>query len=116
MLYDGGMARASTVSRSLSDKTRVPVKLLDHEGGLLISRSQSKRLTARFERFKEVILDFKGVESIGQAFADELFRVFLNQHPEVHFMPINMSTEVASMIARVTHTKKEAYLSDPSTG
>jgi hypothetical protein len=65
-------------------KTNIPVALLDHEGRTLISRSQAKRLIIRLDRFKEVILDFEGIEMIGQGFADELFRVFKNEHPDVH--------------------------------
>lgn len=53
-------------------KTIVPVKLAQHEGEKLVSRSQAKRLTMRFERFQTVVLDFTGVEEIGQAFADEV--------------------------------------------
>lgn len=86
-------------------KTIVPVRLLDHEGGILVSRSQAKRLTVRFERFREVVLDFKGIESIGQAFADELFRVFQNQHPEVHLIPWNDQPGVSRMIKMVKDTK-----------
>lgn len=33
-------------------------------------------MTYRFERFRNIELDFKGVDEIGQAFADELFRVY----------------------------------------
>src|SRR5690606_30821783 len=42
-------------------KTIVPVRLAQYEGEKLVSRSQAKRLTMRFERFKTVILDFEGV-------------------------------------------------------
>ncbi len=35
----------------------------------------------RFERFQTVVLDFTGVEEIGQDFADEVFRVFQRAHP-----------------------------------
>jgi hypothetical protein len=44
----------------------------------LVSRSQAKRLLARIDRFKIVIFDFEGIEQIGQAFANEVFRVFKN--------------------------------------
>jgi len=57
-------------------KTHIPVFLAAYGEDNLISRSQAKRLLVRFERFKEIILDFENVESIGQAFADEIFRVF----------------------------------------
>jgi len=83
-------------------KTIVPVGLMQYEGEALISRSQAKRLIARFERFKEVALDFTGVKLIGQAFADEVFRVFKNDHPNVNLIPINAADEVKKMIAHVT--------------
>ena len=62
-------------------KTHVPVKLAQYPGEQLVSRSQAKRLLARFEHFSEVFLDFKNVDQIGQPFADELFRVFPNNNP-----------------------------------
>lgn len=50
-------------------------------------------------------MDFKGVTQIGQAFADEIFRVFKNKHPDVHLVPVNTSTDVSNMIKRVQSTK-----------
>lgn len=82
-------------------RTIVPVKLMQYEGEILVSRSQAKRLIARFERFREVVLDFEGVKLIGQAFADEVFRVFQNEHPNVNLMPINSDAEVSKMILHV---------------
>lgn len=81
-------------------KTIVPVRLAQHEGEKLVSRSQAKRLTMRFERFKTVVLDFAGVEEIGQAFADEVFRVFQASHPELEMLPIHMSEGVHNMVSR----------------
>jgi anti-sigma regulatory factor (Ser/Thr protein kinase) len=82
------------------NKTVVPVKLMKYGDDNLVSRSQAKRLLARFDRFKIVMLDFTGVTSIGQAFADEVFRVFRSKHPDVELAPINASTEVKRMISR----------------
>ena len=84
-------------------KTIVPVKLAQYEGETLVSRSQAKRLTRRFERFQTVIVDFAGVEEIGQAFADEAFRVFANAHPAIKMVPVNMTRSVEAMIRRVQH-------------
>jgi len=42
------------------DKTVVPLRLAQHEGEKLVSRSQAKRVAHRFERFKRVELDFTG--------------------------------------------------------
>ncbi|NMM38172.1 MAG: DUF4325 domain-containing protein [Glaciimonas sp.] len=84
-------------------KTIVPVRLAQHEGETLVSRSQAKRLTRRFERFQTVIVDFTSVGEIGQAFADEVFRVFANAHPTIKMVPIKMTPSVKAMIRRVQH-------------
>ena len=81
-------------------KTVVPVKLMRYGDDNLVSRSQAKRLLARIDRFKVVMLDFSGVESVGQAFADEVFRVFRAKHPDVELVPIHASSEVRRMISR----------------
>jgi DNA-binding Lrp family transcriptional regulator len=81
-------------------KTIVPVKLAQHEGEKLVSRSQAKRLTMRFERFQTVVLDYAGVEEIGQAFADEVFRVFQVAHPQTTLVPVNMAPGVKTMVSR----------------
>ena len=81
-------------------KTLVPVKLAQHEGEKLVSRSQAKRLTMRFERFQTVVLDFADVEEIGQAFADEVFRVFQRAHPQTALVPANMAPGVKAMVSR----------------
>ena len=75
---------------------------MEYEGELLLSRSQAKRLITRFDKFLEVILDFQGVSEIGQAFADEVFRVFRNAHPNVQLEPINCSPAVQRMIAYIS--------------
>ena len=74
---------------------------MQHKGEFLLSRSQAKRLISRLDRFIEVRLDFKGITQIGQAFADEIFRVFANKHPDVHLVPVNTSADVANLIKRV---------------
>lgn len=84
------------------DKTVVPVRLARLGNENLISRSQAKRLITRFERFRTVILDFRDVPEIGQAFADELFRVFTNAHPEVKLIPMDTAPPVEQMIKRAT--------------
>lgn len=81
-------------------KTVVPVRLAQYGDEQLVSRSQAKRLLARVDRFKVVLMDFDGVRSIGQAFADEIFRVFPKQHPGIEIHPVNANTEVERMVAR----------------
>ena len=63
------------------------MKLARYGNENLISRSQAKRLLARLEKFKIVMLDFEDVATIGRAFADEIFRVFTNNHPEIQCDP-----------------------------
>ncbi len=84
------------------DVTHVPVKLAQLGDDSLVSRSQAKRLVTRFERFSRVILNFAGVPTIGQAFADEIFRVFRQAHPEVRIEWLNASEPVERMISRAT--------------
>jgi anti-sigma regulatory factor (Ser/Thr protein kinase) len=81
-------------------KTVVPVRLARHGTEQLVSRSQAKRLLARMDRFSIVLFDFTAVESIGQAFADEIFRVFERAHPNIKLIAINASTVVDQMINR----------------
>lgn len=83
-------------------KTHVPVFLAAYGDENLVSRSQAKRLLVRFEKFKEVILDFANLTSIGQAFADEIFRVFQLKYPGIRLTPIHANKQVQKMIAHVT--------------
>lgn len=82
------------------NKTVVPMKLAAYGDEQLVSRSQAKRLISRFDRFKRVMLDFEGVSEIGQAFADELFRVYAREHPDVELMPIKYSEQIERMWLR----------------
>lgn len=81
-------------------KTVVPVKLATYGNDSLISRSQAKRVLARIELFKTVLFDYNEVPEIGQAFADEIYRVFARAHPEMQIVSINASKEVSRMISR----------------
>jgi anti-sigma regulatory factor (Ser/Thr protein kinase) len=81
-------------------KTVVPVCLTQYGDDKLVSRSQAKRLLARIDKFKTVTFDFNDVESIGQAFADEVFRVFAKQHPAMKLVHINANEAVTQMIQR----------------
>ncbi|MBR2259193.1 MAG: DUF4325 domain-containing protein [Blautia sp.] len=80
-------------------RTMIPMKNMFDSAP--VSRSQAKRLSHRFEEFKEVILDFEGIDWIGQGFADQLFRVFVNAHPEIKILPENMNAEVRKMVQHV---------------
>jgi anti-sigma regulatory factor (Ser/Thr protein kinase)/23S rRNA pseudoU1915 N3-methylase RlmH len=81
-------------------KTAVPVKLAQVGSSGLVSRSQAKRILVGIDRFKVVSLDFTGVDWIGQSFADEIFRVYQNAHPEMQFQVEGANADVSGMIQR----------------
>jgi hypothetical protein len=82
------------------NKTVVPVNLAKYGADGLVSRSQAKRVLSRIELFERVVFDFKGVDFVGQAFADQIFRVYANEHPKIDLMAIHMNAEVESMVKR----------------
>jgi len=88
-------------------KTVVPLKLAKYEGEQLVSRSQARRILSRLERFSEVVLDFEGISEIGQGFADEMFRVYPSEHPEVHLFPTKAGQAVQDMIRHVNANATE---------
>jgi len=79
------------------ERTRVGVRLIEER---YASRSEAKRLLAGLEKFREIILDFKGVAGIGQGFADEIFRVFASAHPDIAVLVENANSVVERMIAQ----------------
>jgi anti-sigma regulatory factor (Ser/Thr protein kinase) len=86
--------------------THVPIKLNSYGNDNLVSRSQARRILSRFDRFREVLLDFDGVESIGQAFTDEVFRVFRANNPNTKLVWINANDGIENMIKRVLVTSE----------
>ena len=82
------------------NRTVIPVRLAQYGNEKLVSRSQAKRILIRIENFKYVIFDFSEVSFIGQAFADEIFRVYAHRHPEIILTPVNMEEDVTKMIKR----------------
>lgn len=82
-------------------RTRIPMKEVCPYGEP-IARSQARRILHRLEEFKEVELDFTDIEFMGQGFADEIFRVFQNDHPDVKMIPINANRSILGMIKHVT--------------
>lgn len=86
------------------DTTTIPIKLYDL-GEAWISRSQAKKVLSGLEKYKKIIFDFNGIDLIGQGFADEIFRVWQNSHPDTILEPINMNDTVAILVndARESH-------------
>ena len=85
------------------DRTVVPLALFETEGGF-VSRSEAKRLGTRLERFREAVLDFSGIDELGLAFVDELFRVWAGEHPETRLVPIDMSPVIERLVRRAATT------------
>ena len=81
------------------DKTKIQVKLYTI-GGVHISRSQARRVLSGLEKFKIIVFDFDKVPVAGQAFADEIFRVFHNKHPYITLEAVNMNEGVKFMVER----------------
>ncbi|WP_294966944.1 DUF4325 domain-containing protein [Sulfurimonas sp.] len=88
------------IETSQFNKTVIPVKLAQYGNEKLVSRSQAKRLLTRVEKFENVIFDFEDVSSIGQAFADEIFRVYANKNINITLLPLNMTEDVEMMVNR----------------
>jgi hypothetical protein len=82
------------------DVTEIKVKLYKQDVEY-ISRSQAKRLLVDLDKFRRIVLDFEDVPTVGQGFADEVFRVFQIAYPDIELRPINMNEEVAFMVNRV---------------
>lgn len=82
------------------DVTEIKVKLYRQDVEY-ISRSQAKRLLVDLDKFRRIVLDFEDVTTVGQGFADEIFRVFQTDYPNIELKPINMNDEVAFMVNRV---------------
>lgn len=81
------------------DKTTIQVKLYTL-GGVHISRSQARRVLAGLDKFKVIIFDFHKVPLVGQAFADEIFRVFRHKYPGIRLGTVNMNEGVRFMVER----------------
>ena len=81
-------------------KTDVLLKFAQLEEKLLMSRSHARRVGLRFERFREVVLDFDEIETIGPAFLDEMLRVIPAKKPNTKISMRNVSDSLQGLIAR----------------
>lgn len=86
------------------DKTEIKVKLYT-EGGVYISRSQARRVLSGLDKFRIIVFDFDKVSVVGQAFADEIFRVFHNKNPKIKLQAVNMNEAVRFMVERAGGVK-----------
>ncbi|MBO6162338.1 MAG: DUF4325 domain-containing protein [Eubacterium sp.] len=85
---DGGFQRTEIRLDSIFDKAPV-------------SRSQAKRLCNRLTEFKEVVLDFEGIDWVGQGFMHQVFSVFHRENPDIQLKPKNMTQDVKRMYNHV---------------
>lgn len=85
-------------------RTVVQVGLLRRTDGDLVSRSQGKRLVLGLDKFSSVTFDFAGVQDMQQGFADEVFRVWRNAHPQIGVEVIHTSDGVERMLKHVGFT------------
>ena len=92
--------RAYTNNSYGFSKTIVDIKLykIDTE---YISRSQARRVLVGLEKFKKIVLDFNGVKIVGQAFADEVFRIWQQKHPDIDIEAVNTDENIDFMIKHV---------------
>lgn len=65
-----------------------------------ISRSEACEVLTGLEEFGKIIFNFDKVPTVGQAFADEVFRVFHHKYPDIKLEVENMSEEVKFMVVR----------------
>lgn len=82
------------------DKTEILVELSKLGYERYISRSQAKRILTDLEKFSRIVLDFRGIDTVGQGFVDEVFRVFQQKHPHIQITYRHANDNVLFMIER----------------
>lgn len=76
-----------------------------------VSRSEARSLLAGLDKFERVVFDFEHITDVGQAFADEIYRVFQNKHPDIVIQEENMSEGVKFMVERAKgEAKRSLYV------
>ena len=66
-----------------------------------VARSHARRVLKDAEGYKELVIDFRGIEFMGRGFADEVFRVFQNKYPDIQLEVTNANETVLGMIRHV---------------
>ena len=83
------------------DFIKTKISIGSYFDGSTVSRSQAKRLCDRLNNFKQIELDFDGIEWMEQGFTHQLFVVYQNANPDVELLPKNMSEAVQRMYNHV---------------
>jgi len=86
------------------DKIRIKLSTLNETH---ISRSQARRILEGLDKFKVIMFDYDNVPLVGQAFADEIYRVFQERHPDIRLENENMSESVQFMVERARNEARK---------
>lgn len=90
------------------------LRLIDCAAGEApMSRSAAQRWLQDAAGVRTLLLDCSGVAVIGPAFADEVFRVFANAHPETTLAVVDAAPDVLRMIRHAEALRKEQRRSPP---
>ena len=63
-----------------------------------LSRIQARRVLSKLDKFSEITLDFMNVKIVGNAFVDEIFRVFHEKYPDIQLEYINANSDIEFMV------------------
>ena len=80
------------------DETEILIQLSQMENEPYISRRQAQRVLQGMEKFRRVVLDFQNIPTVGQAFVDEVFRMFRSSQPDIDIRYIHANQDVQFMI------------------
>lgn len=92
------ISRYGGAAAAVIETTEVLIKLSQMEDDPYISRTQAKRVLIGVEKFRRVVLDFKNIPTVGQAFVDEVFNIFRSAHPAIAIESVHANPDVQFMI------------------
>ena len=87
----------------MSKQLRIQLDPINHQ---CFSRSEAREILADTDGFDELVFDFDCIDAVGQAFADEIYRVFHNKYPKIEIQEENMNDAVRFMIDRAKNEAK----------
>ena len=74
----------------------VDLAVFDEEN--FLSRTQARRILHKLNKFSKITLDFTNAKVVGNAFVDEIFRVFHEKNPDIELEYINANPDIEFMI------------------
>jgi len=74
-----------------------------------MSRSEARDVLIGVEDFFFVFVDYEHISIIGQAFADEIYRVFQLKYPHIKIKNEHMNREVKFMVERAKNEAKKQH-------